>query len=154
MKSKLAWATEQDPVLKTGGRYLSSKQHSSHLGSRTKERMIRHRGMAHTPQFSASPPTLSHTYTHHLTTHRTTEVFICVHTCVRSHVLWPPCNHFCLAFSPAHPARTLCNLPVPLFTGQQPKRTAAGAGPAKLNLLSTLGPPTDIHVRTMKAERG
>lgn len=154
MKSRLAWATERHLALKTGGRYhLSSKQHSSHLGSRTKEKMIRHRGVAHTPRFPASPPTLSHTYTHRLITHHTA-VFICVRTRVCSRVLRPHGNHFCLGFSPAHPARTLYNLPVPLFTGQQPKRTAAGAGSAELNLLSTLGPPTDIHVRTMKAERG
>lgn len=72
--------------------------------------------------------------------HHTTEVLICVHTHVRSHVLWPHCNHFYLGFSPAHPARTLCSLSVSLFTGQQLKRTATGAGPAELNLLSTLRP--------------
>lgn len=141
MKSRLAWATERDSVLKTGSRYLfQTTFQSSGLQGQGWERMIKHRGVVHTPRFPASPPTLSHTYTHCLTMHHTTEVLICVHTHVRSHVLWPHCNHFYLGFSPAQPARTPCSLPVSLFTGQQLKRTAAGAGPAGLNLLSTLGP--------------
>lgn len=60
-------------------------------------------------------------------------------------------THFYLGFSPAHPGRTLCNLPVPLFTGQLPKRTAAGAGPVELNLLSTLRP---AYRRTREAHEG